>query len=136
MIWDVLAVGAGLCIGSTVNMGLIMLNSKVLYPMPKGVSMKDTEQFQAYIDSLPAPAFLVVMAAHLSQAFVGGLAAAWFGTASAVTLALVVGGISMLGGIMMMRTIKGPKWMLIELPLYLVVAYAAGILVEGMRAAG
>lgn len=136
MLWDSLAVVIGLVIGMTVNMALIMLNSKVLFPMPKGLNMKDTEKFQAYLDTLPAPAFLVVMAAHLGQAFVGGLAAAWFGSSSPITLALIVGGISMLGGIMMMRTIKGPRWMLIELPLYLVVAYAAGVIVEGLRAAG
>ena len=129
MLWNTCAVVIGLFIGMIVNMGLITLNSKVLYPAPEGLDMKDREGFQAYIDTLPAPAFLVVMAAHLGQAFVGGLAAAWLGTSNPITLAMIVGSISLLGGVMMMRMVKGLKWMLVELPLYLVLAYLAGALV-------
>ena len=40
----------------------------------------------------------------------------------------MIGGISLFGGVMMMRTVKGPKWMLIELPLYLVLAYVAALI--------
>ena len=40
----------------------------------------------------------------------------------------VGGAVSLLGGVMMMRTVKGPKWMLIELPLYLVLAYVAAVI--------
>lgn len=135
MMWNPLAVLAGLAIGMAVNMALITLNSRVLFPMPEGTSMQDPEQFQAYVSKLPAPAFLVVMAAHLGQAFVGGWAAAWFGRSQPVLLAMIVGGISMAGGIMMLRSVKGPRWMVLEVPLYLVVAYAAGLLVEGARVA-
>ncbi len=129
MLWNIFAVVIGLAAGMAVNMALITLNSKVLYPLPDGVDFQDKERFQAYIDTLPAPAFLVVMAAHLGQAFVGGLVAAWLGESHQVTLAMVVGSVSLLGGVMMMRAVKGPKWMLVELPLYLVVAYAAAALV-------
>ena len=38
------------------------------------------------------------------------------------------------GGIMNMMTIKGPDWMFIELPLYLVVAWLAGRLVAKRQA--
>ena len=61
-------------------------------------------------------------------AFVGGLVAAWLCESHPVPLALVIGGVSLLGGVMMMRTVKGPKWMLIELPLYLVLAYVAAVI--------
>ena len=62
-------------VGMSVNMALITLISKVLYPAPAGLARKDRPALQPYIDTLPAPAFLVVMAAHLGQAFVGGLVA-------------------------------------------------------------
>jgi len=129
MLWNTLAVLIGLAAGMAVNMALILLNSKVLYPAPEGLDFKDKERFQAYVDTLPAPAFLVVMVAHLGQAFVGGLVAATLAASHPVTLAMIVGGFSLLGGVMMMRTVKGPRWMLLELPLYLVLAYAAGELV-------
>jgi len=41
-------------------------------------------------------------------------------------LAMIVGVLSLAGGIMAMMTIEGPDWMIIELPLYLVVAWRAG----------
>jgi hypothetical protein len=41
-------------------------------------------------------------------------------------LAMIVGLASLAGGIMAMMSIKGPDWMYIELPLYLVVAWLAG----------
>ena len=129
MLWNLLAVVVGLFAGMAVNMALVLLNSKVLYPAPAGLDFKDKERFQAYVDTLPAPAFLVVMAAHLGQAFVGGLVAASLAASHPILLALIVGGVSLLGGVMMMRTVKGPRWMLLELPLYLVLAYAAGALV-------
>ncbi|MHC4264191.1 MAG: hypothetical protein ACYSWX_16850 [Planctomycetota bacterium] len=136
MLWNALSIVVGLAVGMVVNMALITLNSKVLYPAPEDLDFKDTEKFQAYVDTLPAPAFLVVMAAHLGQAFFGGLVAAWMAKSHPIPLALTIGAISMLGGIMMMRTVKGPTWMLIELPLYLALAYLAGSIVEGMRAGG
>jgi len=135
MMWNPLAVLAGLAIGMAVNMALITLNSRVLFPMPEGTSMQDPEQFQAYVSKLPAHAFVVVMAAHLGQAFFGGWAAAFFGRSQPVLLAMIVGGISMVGGVMMLRAVKGPRWMVLEVPLYLVVAYGAGLLVEGARVA-
>ena len=44
----------GLGVGMAVNMGLIQLNSTVLYPAPEGMDMNDPEQLQAYMDTLPA----------------------------------------------------------------------------------
>ena len=41
-------------------------------------------------------------------------------------LAMVVGVVSLAGGVMMMTSVDGPAWMVIELPLYLVVAWLAG----------
>ena len=78
MIRNILAVIGGLAVGMAVNMALVMLNAYVLFPMPQGTSMQDTEQFKAYIATLPTTAFLVVLAAHLGQAFAGGLVSgAW-----------------------------------------------------------
>ena len=41
-------------------------------------------------------------------------------------LAMIVGALSLAGGIAAMMMITGPDWMMIELPLYLVVAWLAG----------
>ena len=126
MIQNTLAVVVGLIAGMAVNMSLIMLNGRVLFPMPSGMDMKDTEQMNAYVATLPTIALLVVIIAHLGQSFVGAWVAARVGASSPMVLAMIVGAGSLAGGIMMMMSVKGPKWMAIELPLYLVVAWLAG----------
>jgi len=126
MFRNILAVVAGTAVGMAVNMALIILNSQVLFPMPAGMDMYDPVQMNAYIATLPVAAFLVVMAAHLGQSFVGGWTAARLGKSKPLVLAMIVGVISLIGGVANMMSLDGPDWMLIELPLYLVVAWAAG----------
>jgi len=135
MIRNILAVIAGLAAGMAVNMALVLLNAYVLFPMPPGTSMETPDLFQAYISGLPTAAFLVVLAAHLGQSFVGGWVAARLGSSRPMLLAMIVGVVSLAGGIMNMMTIKGPDWMVIELPLYLVVAWLAGRIEVKRRAA-
>ena len=136
---NVLATLAGLAVGMVFNMGLIELNMRVLHPAPEGLDPMDPEQqeaFQAYVDSLPAAAFLVIMAAHLGQALIGGWLAACLGGSRPVLLALIVGAISLAGGVMMMMTVTGPPWMMVELPLYLLLPYLAGRRVARSRGGG
>jgi len=128
------AVVAGLFVGSCVNMGLIRLNSTVLFPMPEGMDPNDLEQFVAYTEGLPATAFLVVMAAHLGQAGVGGWLAARLAGSRPLLLALIVGGATLLGGLMMLVMVPAPVWMWVEIPLYIVVAYGVGTIEVKRRA--
>jgi hypothetical protein len=132
---NTLAVFAGLVIGMVVNMALIMLNGHVLFPMPDGMDMYDPDQMNAYIATLPTAAFLVVMAAHLGQSFVGGFVAAHLGASRPMLLAMIVGVAALAGGIMNMMSLEHPAWMYIELPLYLAVAWKAGRMVEQRRGA-
>jgi hypothetical protein len=132
---NVIAVIVGLLAGMAVNMALIVLNTSVLYPAPEGMDMMNPDEMNAYVATLPAMAFVVVMAAHLGQAFVGGWVAAKLGSSRPIQLAMVIGIFSLVGGIMNMMTItEGPAWMAIELPLYLVVAWLAGRMVASGRA--
>ena len=67
-----------------------------------------------------------MIAAHLGQSFFGGLVAARLAASRPRVLALIIGVLSLVGGIANMMTIDGPAWMAIERPLYLAVAWAAG----------
>ena len=131
---NILAFFGGLTAGSGVNMALIELNTRVLFPMPAGLDPNDLPQLQLYIDSLPLAGFLVVIAAHLGQAFVGAWVAARLAASRPMGLALIIGGLSLAGGVGAMMMIEGPAWMLIELPLYLVCAWLAGRLELARRA--
>ena len=133
MLRNVLAVLGGSIVGGVLNMGLIQLNMHVFFPMPADVDMNKPEQFNAYLATLPTLAFVVVLIAHLGQSFVGGWVAARFGASRPMLLAMIVGVLTLAGGIMAMMMIKGPNWMVIELPLYLVVAWFAGRLEQKRR---
>lgn len=134
MVRNLLAVLGGFLVGSVLNMLVIQLNMELLYPLPPDLDMNDPEQFNAYLGTLPAIAFLVVIAAHLSQSFVGGWVAARAGASHPMVLAMIIGVLSLAGGIAAMMMFDGPSWMAIELPLYLVVAWLAGRIEQRRRA--
>lgn len=134
MLLNILAVVGGIILGMALNMGLIQLNMNVFSPVPAGMDMNDPEQFNAYISGLPLAAYLMVMLAHLAQSFVGAWIAAHFGQSRPMLLAMIVGALSLAGGIAAMMMISGPDWMMIELPLYLVVAWLAGNMEQKQRA--
>ena len=62
------------------------------------------------------------MVAHLGQSFTGAWLAARLAVSHRMPLAMVVGTVALIGGGMAMFMIDGPGWLVIELPLYLVVA--------------
>ena len=133
MLRNVGAVLVGLVIGAILNMALVQLNL-VLFPFPTDVDLGSPEELAAAIRSMPPAAWILVFAAHLGQAFVGGWVAARLGASHPVALALVVGVVTMGGGIANAISLSLPAWTWVEMPLYLVVAFAAGRLEARRRA--
>ena len=117
-------------LGSAANMALVLLNTRVLYPMPEGLDMSDTEAFGAWIGTLPPQAWAVVVIAHLAQAFVGGWVAARLSRSRPLVAALVVGALSLAGGVANAMTLPVPPWLWAEMPLYLVAAWGGAKLVR------
>ena len=124
MIRNIGAVVVGLVAGMAVNMAIGAL-AWVFYPMPEGVGFSDAEGVAAYMAALPMAAFLIVLAAHLSQAFVGGWVAARISPNQPMVVAMIIGTLTLVGGVVNMKSIPMPTWMMVEFPLYLVVAWAA-----------
>jgi hypothetical protein len=135
MLRNVGAVLVGLIVGMVVNMAFVMINAYVLFPMPEGLDMNDTVAFGAYIKTLPGQAFILVLFAHLGQSFVGAWLAARLSKSWTMALALLIGVLSLVGGIVNAMQIPLPTWLYIEFPLYLVVAWAAGNIELKRRAA-
>lgn len=129
-----MAVIIGLIVGSLVNLGIIEFNTAVLFPAPPDSDLSDPVQFQAYLDTLPALAFFMVMLAHLGQAFVGGLLAARLAPDRPMRIAIVIGALTLAGGIAAMLQFTAPPWFKVELLLYIPAAYAAGSLERRRRA--
>ena len=133
MIRNVIAVVVGMIAGMAANMAFVIMN-KALYPMPQGVDSNDKEGFAEYIGSLPVIALLIIIVAHLSQAFVGGGVAARISADRLMTVAMIVGAFSLVAGVVTMYMMPPvPSWMLIEMPLYLVAAWAAAKLEQKRR---
>lgn len=126
------AVVLGLVVGMIVNMVILQINS-LLFPLPEGLDPTDYDALKSAMESQPPLAWIGVIAAHLGQAFVGGWVAARLGASRPVLLALIVGGLSLAGGIANAVMLSTPAWTWIEMPLYLVVAWLAGKQVERSR---
>ena len=119
------AVVLGLVVGNLLNFALLQVNLQI-FPLPEGVDLSDTEALGAAIREMPGAAWILVFAAHLGQALVGGWIAARLGASHHRLLALIVGGLSMLAGIANAMSLGLPLWAWIEMPLYLVAAYLGG----------
>ena len=129
------AVIVGLFIGTLCNMGIGMLNI-LFFPMPADVNWCDEsshEALDAWIKSLPQHAFILVVVAHQSQSFIGAIIAAFIAKRNMMCVAMVVGVLSTIAGLMNLLTIHGPVWLWLELPLYLASAWIGAKLVIKMR---
>ncbi len=126
MLRNIGAVAVGLVAGNVWNMALILLNSMVLFPMAEGTSMQDPEQMKAYIATLPAQAFVVVLAAHVGQAGIGGWIAARLGRSRPMLLAGVIGALTVAGAAYNQVALEGPAWMWVDVPLIIAATWYAG----------
>ena len=136
MLRNIGAVVVGLIAGSIWNTALILLNSQVLFPVPEGTDIQDPEQMKAYVATLPAHAFLVVLAAHVGQAGIGGWIAARLGKSRPMLLAGVIGALTVIGAVYNQITLEGPGWMWVDVPLIVLAAWWAGRCACGRPGAG
>lgn len=112
MIRCVLAVLGGVVAGSAFNMAVVML-SWAIYPPPEGANMSDPATMSAYVQSLPLPAFLLILVAHAGGALVGGLVAALIARRSPLVLGAIIGGFFLIGGIVNAVSIPAPLWFVV-----------------------
>jgi hypothetical protein len=123
MLRDIGAVVAGLVVGSVANMALVFANMAV-FPGPPGLDFNDPAAMAAYVGGLPPQAFLGVMAAHLSQALLGGWTAARLSGERTALAAYVVGALTALACLVNLLGLPSPWWMWAELPLCGVIVWA------------
>ena len=106
---NILAVVAGLFVGSAVNMGLIMIGPSVI-PPPAGLDMTTPEGLKAAMPLLEARHFIFPFLAHALGTLVGAWLAAKLGGSHQMRLALGIGVLFMLGGIAAARMVPAPGW--------------------------
>lgn len=126
---NILAVVAGILIGSIVNMAIVTVGPMVI-PPPDGVDMSAMDQFAENLKLLRPIHFIAPWLAHALGTFVGALIAAKVAASHQMKFALGIGAFFLLGGITAISMFGGPAWF-IALDLigaYLPMGYLGGVL--------
>jgi hypothetical protein len=116
---NILAVVAGVILGSIVNMGIITISGSII-PPPEGTDTSTTEGLKAAMLLFEPRHFLMPFLAHAIGTFIGALLAALIAVKHKMKLALLIGAFFLFGGIMMVLMVPSPTWFTV---LDLVVAY-------------
>ncbi len=104
-----LALVGGLLVGGVVNMMLVTAGA-ALIPAPAGVNVMDPDSIAASIHLFEPVHFLFPFIAHAAGAFTGALVAALVAPSGKMVWAMVVAGITMLGGIANTFMLPAPAW--------------------------
>jgi hypothetical protein len=132
IIRNILAVIAGLVVGSIVNMLLVNVGPMV-FPPPDGADITSLEGLKATIHLFEPQNFLFPFLGHAVGTLVGAVVAGAIATSRQMTLAIVVSCFFLAGGIANVFLLGGPAWFIV---LDLVVAYLPMGWLGGRLAAG
>lgn len=104
---NVMAVILGMFIGGCSNMLILIIGSKIL-PLPEGVDINKIETIVANIDKYTIPHFINVFLAHGLGTLIGAFICVKLAKSRHFTLALLIGFISLFGGIEAVKMIPAP----------------------------
>jgi|SRR5690606_15619770 len=106
---SIVAVAAGVVLGSLVNMAVITINGHVI-PPPPGVDMTTAEGLSAAMPLLEPRHFLFPFLAHALGTLAGAFIATRISRSDKLLYAVIVGAFFLVGGIMASRMIPAPTW--------------------------
>lgn len=135
IIRNILAILAGIIIGSLVNMGLIMVSGSII-PPPDGADVTTSEGLKASMHLFEPKHFVFPFLAHALGTFVGAFSAASIAASHKMKFALAIGVFFLAGGIASVFILPSPTWYTIVdlVGAYIPMAYIAGKLaVKGNR---
>lgn len=127
---NILAVIAGLALGSIVNSGLVMIGSSLI-PAPGGTDTTTMEGLAETIHLFGPEHFLFPFLAHAIGTLIGAYIAARMAATRKMTFAIVIGAVFLVGGITMVYFVPSPIWFA---ALDLIVAYIPMALLGGRLA--
>jgi hypothetical protein len=105
---NVIAVIAGLALGSIVNMSLISIGHNV-FPI-EGLDPNDMESLAAIMPNLEMKYFVFPFMAHALGTFVGAILAGLIAATHKMKFAIGVGVAFLIGGVIASSMIPAPKW--------------------------
>ena len=109
LLYNVLAILAGIVIGGIVNMALITL-SPSLIPPPAGVDVNSAESLSKGIHLFEPRHFVMPFLAHAVGTLAGALAAYLIAATYRAQMAYVIGAVFLCGGVAASFMIPAPAW--------------------------
>jgi len=106
---NILAVIAGLFVGSAVNMGIITISGSII-PPPEGVDVSDMEGLKSAMHLFEPKHFIFPFLAHALGTLVGALLAALIAANHKMKFALGIGVFFLFGGIAAVFMLPSPTW--------------------------
>lgn len=135
-VMNILAVAVGAVIAGLVVM-LVQSIGHQVYGAVSEADMQDPEAMAELVASMPAGALWFVVASYAAGSFVGGLVAAFIGRSVQLRLALMVGVLFLIAGIMNLVAIPHPLWFsIVSLLVFLPAAWLGGRIGAGRGTAG
>ncbi len=112
MLKNIIAVILGI-IGGGLMVGIIQQMSHRRYGSAEGISLEDIEGLTAFIETLPTEAFLFVILAHCTGAFIAGFIASKLSINNHYVLGLIAAFALLLATLVTVFSIPGqPDWVL------------------------
>ena len=106
---NILAVVAGVVVGSIVNMGLIGISGSAI-PPPAGADVTTTEGLKASMHLFEPKHFVFPFLAHALGTLAGATVAACLAATRKFQLAMTIGVVFLLGGIAAVMMLPSPLW--------------------------
>jgi len=127
IIKNILAVVAGIIIGSIVNMGIIMISGSII-PPPDGADVTTTEGLKASMHLFEPKHFIFPFLAHAIGTFVGAFLAALIAANHKIKFALGIGVLFLVGGVASIFMLPSPTWFTVVdlVGAYIPMAYLGG----------
>ena len=127
IIRNILAVIAGIVIGSLVNMGIIMISGSII-PPPDGADVTTTEGLKAAMHLFQPRHFIFPFLAHAIGTFAGAFLAALIAANHKMKFASGIGLFFLAGGVASVFMLPSPTWFTVVdlVGAYIPMAYLAG----------
>jgi hypothetical protein len=109
MVRSIVGVVVGFLVANVVTWAVELL-SLLVYPLPAGLDMNDTEAVRTYIGTMPSGAFPFVLLAWFAGAFCGAWLAARIARRAPLAHALAIGVIQLAAGLYNLLTLPHPTW--------------------------
>jgi hypothetical protein len=134
IIRNVLAVIAGLVVGSVVNMGIINISGSII-PPPEGADVTTMEGLKATMHLFEPRHFIFPFLAHALGTLVGAIIAGLLAANHRLKFALSIGLFFMIGGIINVFMLPSPLWFTVLdlVGAYIPMGWIGGKIISGKK---